>query len=55
MIEFLLAAGFTCTQSQEIIANIEKYGLAGDISAVHIQELIDVVKDDNPKCFKESK
>jgi len=55
MIEFLLAAGFTCTQSQEIIANIEKYGLAGDLSADHIQELIDVVKDDNPKCFKESK
>ena len=53
MIELLLSVGLTCSESQHIINNIKKYGIRGDAPSAQIQELIDVVKKDNPECSYE--
>ena len=51
MIEFLLASGLSCASSQilnRVNAYVEEY-----MPAEHIQEVIDVIKEDNPECFNE--
>jgi hypothetical protein len=53
MIEFMLAAGLTCADSKHIISNMKQFGERNAEPPAFIQELIDVVKDDNPECFNE--
>ena len=53
MIEFLLASGLSCSSSQELLNRVNEYALRGDMPAAHIQEVIDVIKEDNPECFNE--
>ena len=50
MIEFFLASGLSCSSSQELLNRVNEYALRGDMPAAHIQEVIDVIKEDNPEC-----
>ena len=53
MIELLLASGLSCASSQELLNRVNEYSLRTDMPAAHIQEVIDVIKEDNPECFNE--
>ena len=53
MIELLLASGLSCAGSQELLNRVNEYAKRGTMSAEHIQEVIDVIKEDNPECFNE--
>ena len=53
MIEFLLASGLSCAGSQELVNRVNAYALKNIMPAVQIQEVIDVIKEDNPECFNE--
>ena len=50
MIELLLATGLSCASSQELIDRVNAYALKNTMPAAHIQEVIDVIKEDNPEC-----
>ena len=52
MIELLLASGLSCTSSQELLNRVNEYALRGNMPAEQIQEVIDVIKEDNPECFE---
>ena len=52
MIEFLLASGLSCSSSQELLNRVNEYALRGNMPAEQIQEVIDVIKEDNPECFE---
>ena len=51
MIELLLASGLSCASSQELLNRVNEYALRSTMPAEHIQEVIDVIKEDNPECF----
>ena len=53
MIEFLLASGLSCAGSHELVNRVNAYALKNIMPAVQIQEVIDVIKEDNPECFNE--
>ena len=53
MIELLLASGLSCAGSLELLNRVNEYSLRTDMPAAHIQEVIDVIKEDNPECFNE--
>ena len=53
MIEFLLASGLSCSSSQELLNRVTEYARRTQSSEVYIQEVIDVIKEDNPECFNE--
>ncbi len=53
MIELLLATGFSCASSQELIDRVNAYALKGFMPQEQIQEVIEVIKEDNPECFNE--
>jgi hypothetical protein len=50
MLEFLLASALSCESSQRLIDRVNVYSLRGDMPAEQIQEVIDVIKKDNPEC-----
>ena len=50
MIELLLASGLSCASSQELVNRVNAYALKNTMPAEHIQEVIDVIKEDNPEC-----
>ena len=50
MIELLLATGLSCASSQELIDRVNAYASKGNMPAEQIQEVIDVIKEDNPEC-----
>ena len=52
MIEFLLVSGLSCSSSQELLNRVNEYALRGNMPAEQIQEVIDVIKEDNPECFE---
>ena len=52
MLEFLLASGLSCSSSQELLNRVNEYALRGNMPAEQIQEVIDVMKEDNPECFE---
>ena len=39
--------------SQELLNRVNEYALRGNMPAAHIQEVIDVIKEDNQECFNE--
>ena len=53
MIELLLASGLSCASSQELVNRVNAYALKNTMPAAQIQEVIDVIKEDNPECFNE--
>ena len=53
MIELLTASMLSCASSQELIDRVNAYALKNTMPAEHIQEVIDVIKEDNPECFNE--
>ena len=53
MIELLLASGLSCPSSLELLNRVNEYSLRSDMPAAYIQEVIDVIKEDNPECFNE--
>ena len=53
MIELLLASGLSCASSQELLNRVNEYAKRGNMPAEYIQEVIDVIKEDNPECFNE--
>ena len=53
MIEFLLASGLSCASSQKLVNRVNAYALKNTMPTEHIQEVIDVIKEDNPECFNE--
>jgi|TARA_R100000455_G_C6226848_1_gene89560 predicted oxidoreductase (fatty acid repression mutant protein) len=53
MIEFLLASGLSCAGSQELVNRVNAYALKGLMPKDQIQEVIEVIKEDNPECFNE--
>ena len=53
MIELLLASGLSCAGSQELVNRVNAYALKGLMPRDQIQEVIDVIKEDNPECFNE--
>ena len=50
MLEFLLASMFSCESSQKLIDRVNAYASKGNMPAEQIQEVIDVIKEDNPEC-----
>ena len=50
MIELLLASGLSCVDSQELLNRVNEYALKGTMPNEYIQEIIDVIKEDNPEC-----
>ena len=53
MIELLLASGLSCASSLELLNRVNEYALRNTMPAEYIQEVIDVIKEDNPECFNE--
>ena len=53
MLEFLLASTLSCESSQNLIDRVNAYALKGHMPTEQIQEVIDVIKEDNPECFNE--
>ena len=53
MIELLLASGLSCASSQELVNRVNAYALKGLMPNDQIQEVIEVIKEDNPECFNE--
>ena len=53
MIELLLASGLSCASSQELLNRVNEYARRNTTSPAYIQEVIDVIKEDNPECFNE--
>ncbi len=53
MLEFLLASMLSCESSQNLIDRVNAYASKGNMPAEQIQEVIDVIKEDNPECFNE--
>ena len=53
MIELLTASMLSCASSQELLNRVNAYALRNTMPAEHIQEVIDVIKEDNPECFNE--
>ena len=37
----------------ELLNRVNEYSLRNTMPAEHIQEVIDVIKEDNPECFNE--
>ena len=54
MIEILLASMLSCQESQNLLNRVNEYAKRGNMPAEHIQEVIDVIKEDNPECFNEA-
>ena len=50
MIELLLASGLSCSGSQELLNRVNEYAKRTQASETYIQEVIDVIKEDNPEC-----
>ena len=50
MLEFLLASMLSCESSQRLIDRVNAYALKGHMPTEQIQEVIDVIKEDNPEC-----
>ena len=50
MLEFLLASMLSCESSQKLIDRVNEYASKGNMPAEQIQEVIDVIKEDNPEC-----
>jgi cystathionine beta-lyase family protein involved in aluminum resistance len=50
MLEFLLASMLSCESSQNLIDRVNAYASKGTMPAEQIQEVIDVIKEDNPEC-----
>ena len=50
MIEILLASMLSCQESQNLLNRVNEYASKGNMPAEHIQEVIEVIKDDNPEC-----
>ena len=50
MIEFLLASMLSCQESQNLLNRVEEYATRTQTSEAYIQEVIDVIKADNPEC-----
>jgi bifunctional N-acetylglucosamine-1-phosphate-uridyltransferase/glucosamine-1-phosphate-acetyltransferase GlmU-like protein len=53
VIELLLASGLSCASSQELLNRVNEYARRNSTSETYIQEVIDVIKEDNPECFNE--
>ena len=53
MIELLAASMLSCSSPQELVNRVNAYALKNTMPAEHIQEVIDVIKEDNPECFNE--
>ena len=53
MIELLLASGLSCAGSQDLVNRVNAYALKGFMPKDQIQEVIEVIKEDNPECFNE--
>ena len=50
MIEFLLASMLSCQESQNLLNRVNEYASKGNMPAEYIQEVIEVIKEDNPEC-----
>ena len=50
MLEFLLTSMLSCESSQRLLDRVNAYALKGHMPTEHIQEVIDVIKEDNPEC-----
>ncbi len=50
MLEFLLASTLSCESSQKLIDRVNEYASRTQTSEAYIQEVIDVIKADNPEC-----
>ena len=53
MMELLAASMLSCSSSQELVNRVNAYALKNTMPAEHIQEVIDVIKEDNQECFNE--
>ena len=53
MIELLLASGLSCASSLELLNRVNEYARRTQSSETYIQEVIDIIKEDNPECFNE--
>ena len=50
MLEFLLALMLSCESSQKLIDRVNAYARRSQVSEAYVQEVIDVIKEDNPEC-----
>ena len=50
MLEFLLVSMLSCESSQNLIDRVNEYANRTQTSEAYIQEVIDVIKEDNPEC-----
>ena len=50
MIELLAGSMLSCQESQNLLNRVNEYASKGNMPAEHIQEVIEVIKDDNPEC-----
>ena len=50
MIELLAASMLSCQESQELLNRVNEYSLRSTMPPEYIQEVIEVIKDDNPEC-----
>ena len=50
MIELLAASMLSCQESQELLNRVNEYARRTQSSETYIQEVIDVIKEDNPEC-----
>jgi len=50
MLEFLLASMLSCESSHNLIDRVNAYALKVHMPTEQIQEVIDVIKEDNPEC-----
>ena len=53
MIELLAASMLSCSSSQELVNRVNEYARRTQSSETYIEEVIDVIKEDNPECFNE--
>ena len=51
MIELLLASELSCASSQELLNRVNEYAKKNSIFRTYIQEVIDVIKEDNPSVL----
>ena len=50
MIELLAASMLSCQESQNLLNRVNEYSLRNTMPPEYIQEVIEVIKDDNPEC-----
>ena len=50
MIELLAASMLSCQESQELLNRVNEYARRSATPPEYIQEVIDVIKEDNPEC-----